>query len=156
MRLSHVLAPLLMGACAPSPPTVGPDARRLPLELLPDTLAYCRVPADAPLPEWAGATGHLTLVARSPSEVSVLGVARTIPLAADCHHRDFLVLRLDPNIPDLVGTVATVTRSLAAVGVSVYVVTTTETDYYLVHAPDVSRALKALREAGHPVTVAGQ
>ena len=60
----------------------------------------------------------------------------------------------------LVGVVASLTTPLANAGVGVFVVSTFDTDYLLVKASDVERAINALRGAGgeplrivHPITV---
>jgi len=51
----------------------------------------------------------------------------------------------------MVGVMAALTAPLADVDVSVFVVSTYDTDYVLVHAAALERALEALRAAGHTV-----
>jgi hypothetical protein len=53
----------------------------------------------------------------------------------------------------LVGVVASLTVPLANAGVSVFVLSTFDTDYVLVKATDLDRAITALRAAGHTVDV---
>jgi hypothetical protein len=47
--------------------------------------------------------------------------------------------------PDPTGT--------ARANISIYVVSTRVTDFFLVHVPDADRAVTALRAAGHRVTI---
>ena len=51
----------------------------------------------------------------------------------------------------MVGVMAALTAPLADVDVSVFVVSTYDTDYVLVHAAALERAIEALRAAGHAV-----
>ena len=54
----------------------------------------------------------------------------------------------------LVGIVAGLTRALADAGVSVFVVSTYDTDYLLVRGATLERAVAALQSAGYRVTTA--
>jgi uncharacterized protein len=52
----------------------------------------------------------------------------------------------------LTGILAGIATVLATAGVSIFALSTYETDYVLVRDHDVVRALDALREAGHAVS----
>ncbi len=54
----------------------------------------------------------------------------------------------------MVGVMSTLTAPLADVNVSVFVVSTYDTDYILVHAAALERAVDVLRAAGHSVHAA--
>jgi hypothetical protein len=49
----------------------------------------------------------------------------------------------------LVGILASLTATLAAANVPVFVISTFDTDYILIKEPDLDRAIAALRSAGH-------
>ncbi len=51
----------------------------------------------------------------------------------------------------MIGVVASLVMPLAESGISVFVVSTFDTDYLLVKADDLDKALAALRAAGHAV-----
>jgi hypothetical protein len=51
----------------------------------------------------------------------------------------------------LVGILADLSGTLAAEGVSIFALSTFDTDYLLVKAPDLPRAIQALQRAGHTV-----
>jgi hypothetical protein len=53
----------------------------------------------------------------------------------------------------LVGVLASLTVPLAEAGVSLFALSTYETDYLLVHGHQVSRAVEAWRAAGHVVVL---
>ncbi len=52
---------------------------------------------------------------------------------------------------DLVGVLASVTSPLASAGVSVFAISTFDTDYVLVKEEHLARAVAVLRSAGHEV-----
>jgi hypothetical protein len=55
---------------------------------------------------------------------------------------------------EITGVIATIAGPLARAGVSLFSVSTFETDYFLVKQVDLERAVKALRAAGHDVYTA--
>lgn len=124
----------------------------LPLELLPLRLAVCRLAPDAAMPPWAAGSA-LSCVTRTRSELSVLAEERLVPrdVRAEREYRAFVV---NGPLPfDLVGVLASMTAPLADAGVSVFALSTYDTDYVLVKEHDVTRAADVLRAAGH--TIAG-
>jgi hypothetical protein len=57
--------------------------------------------------------------------------------------------KLDFN---LVGILSSLTSSLAQVGISVFVISTYDTDYLFIKERDLDRGVAALRKAGHDVS----
>ena len=111
------------------------QAPRLPLELLPDTLAICRLDASAPLPAWTEASSE-----------------SAVPAGVACQ-RGYRAFRVRGPLPlDLIGILASIADPLAAVGVSIFAISTYDTDYVLVKEGDLDVAVGALKRAGHQVT----
>ena len=125
---------------------------RLPLELLPDTLAICRLDPGAPLPRWAdGPSGFLT-VSRTAEELSITAVQRMVPADVRCE-RDYRAFRVRGPLPlDLIGILAALADPLADAGLSIFAISTYDTDYVLVKSRDLPAALEALERAGHRIT----
>jgi hypothetical protein len=129
----------------------GPPVR-LPLELLPDTLAICRLAADAPVPTWAAKGSGFKTVSRTPDELSVMTVQRAVPAGVRCE-RDYQAIRVrGPLSPNLVGILLSMLKPLAEAGISILAVSTYDTDYVFVKTPHMPAALDALRGAGHQIT----
>jgi hypothetical protein len=124
---------------------------RLPLDVLPDTLAVCRLPPAGALPRWAtGAVPFLT-VTRTSEELSITTVQAAVPSGVQCE-RDYRALRVRGTLPtDLVGILVAVAQPLAQAGLSIFAISTYDTDYVLVKERDLPAALAALRGAGHEV-----
>jgi hypothetical protein len=129
------------------------DARRhrLPLELLPDTLAICRLPADAALPSWTTSSSAFLTVSRTQEELSITALQRTVPAGVRCE-RDYRAIRVRGTLPpNLIGIVLSIAEPLAEAGLSIFAISTYDTDYVLIKERDRSKALDALRRAGHEV-----
>ena len=123
----------------------------LPLEVLPDTLAICRLPADATLPPWATGEAAFLTVSRTAEELSITAVQRVVPAGTRCE-RDYRALRVRGTLPpDLVGILLSIAEPLARAGLAIFAISTYDTDYVLVKARDLPAALEALRAAGHDV-----
>jgi hypothetical protein len=124
----------------------------LPLEVLVDTLAVCRLPADAPLPRWADGPSRFLTVSRTSEELSITAVQASVPPEVRCE-RDYRALRVKGPLPlDLIGVLAAIADPLAAAGLSIFAISTFDTDYVLVKARDLEPAVTALERAGHQVS----
>jgi hypothetical protein len=134
----------LEGQAPTSPP-------RLPLAVLPETVAVCRLPADGGLPAWTQrATAFLT-VSRTPEELSITADQSAVPPDLECE-RDYRPIRVRGTLPpDLVGILVSIAGPLAEAGISIFAISTYDTDYVLVKARDLDRAVTALKAAGHTV-----
>jgi hypothetical protein len=104
--------------------------------------AVARLPPDAPIPAWA--TGPLTSITRTADELSIVCDDAAVPEGVYAW-RDFAALRVVGTIDfGVVGLLATLTRALAEAGVSVFVVSSFDTDYLFIRTPDFARACAAL------------
>ncbi len=122
------------------------ELRLLPLHA---RFALCRLPADAPLPPWATG-GPLVSITRTADELSVVCLEEVVP--PDMYgDRGWMGWRLagtfDPAT--VVGVLARLTAPLADAGVSVFVVSTVDTDYLLVKGEHYARAEQALSSVAH-------
>jgi hypothetical protein len=129
-----------------------PASSRLDLEVLPETLAICRYPPDAQVPGWAEQSRSFLTISRTRDELSITAVQAALPADLGCE-RDYRSFRVRGPLPlDLVGVLASIAGPLADAGVSIFAISTFETDYVLVKAQDLDRARGVLSRAGHRVT----
>lgn len=123
----------------------------LPLELLPDTLAICRLDAAAQVPEWTAHSRRFLTVSRTAEELSITAVQSAVPRDARCE-RDYRAFRVRGPLPlDLIGILAAIADPLAEAGLSIFAISTFDTDYILVKETDLAAAVNALRRAGFGV-----
>jgi hypothetical protein len=126
-------------------PFIAPRAKLLGVA---GTFAVCKLPTGSPLPPWATA-GDLFSVTRTPDELSVVCRQETVPEGI-VSERGWRCLRVAGSMPfTLVGVLASLTTPLAKAGVGVFVFSTFDTDYLLVKEGEFSKAVAALRTAGH-------
>lgn len=129
------------------------SARVMELRLLSGPLAVCRLPADAPVPTWASA-GVLVSITRTADELSIVCAEDGVPDGVRTE-RGWRALRVaGPLDFALTGVLAALTVPLAEAGVSIFALSTYDTDYLLVHENDLPQAILALERAGHTVRAA--
>jgi hypothetical protein len=75
-----------------------------------------------------------------------------VPAGVPCE-RDYRAVRVRGPLPlDLIGIVAAIADPLAEAGLSIFAISTYDTDYVLVKARELEEALRVLRLAGHRIT----
>jgi hypothetical protein len=137
----------------------------LRIEVLPQPLSICRLPASAALPEWAVSAEPFCSVTRTTDELSIICATARLPSDASpaapgptftAREDGWRALKLvGPFAFTEVGVLLRVAAPLAAAGVSILPVATFETDYVLVPEAHLTTALAALRAANHAVVRAG-
>ena len=125
---------------------------RLQLLVVEGAFAVCKLPPTDAIPVWA-AGGSFFSVTRTADELSIVCGEVAVPEGVTCE-RGWRCLRVAGAMPfSLVGVLASLTAPLASAGVSLFAVSTFDTDYLLVKAGDFAKAVAALRAAGHTVEV---
>src|SRR4051794_38182924 len=115
----------------------------LTLRAIPGRFGVARLTAEAALPAWA-TEGALSSVTRTADELSIVCAEGAIPAGVRAE-RGFVGWRVDGSIDFAVtGMLASLTAPLAAARVSVFALSTYDTDYLLVRASDRRRAAAAL------------
>ncbi|SDG32570.1 hypothetical protein SAMN05216553_107140 [Lentzea fradiae] len=129
--------------------------KRLIVDVLPGEYAVTRLAPDAQVPAGLfGLTGVLVSVTRTPDEVSVIAPS-SFPLGGDSTEKGWRLLTVrGPLEFTLTGIMAALAGELAAAGVSLFALSTYDTDHLLVKQSDLDRAVVALRAAGHELVVA--
>lgn len=119
------------------------------LALLEGTFAVCRLePGEAPPPRFFSAT-------RTTTELSVVCLERDVPPQSRSEG-GWRCLRVEGLLDfALTGILASLTVPLAGAGVSIFALSTFDTDYLLVKSASLATALQALRAAGHEIVAAG-
>jgi hypothetical protein len=122
----------------------------LALELLPDRLAICRLDPEQADFDWDPGAGLLS-VTFTDDEVSVVCDEAVAPADAEVS-RGWRCLRVEgPLDLGMVGVLAALAGALASAGVSVFALSTFDTDHLLVRDAQLEQAIASLRSAGHAV-----
>jgi hypothetical protein len=119
------------------------------LEWLTETYAVVRLDPGAAVPDWIG--GQFQSVTRTPDELSIVCAELCVP-AAVTTQRGFRCLRITGKLDfAATGVLESLLRPLADAGVSVFAVSTFDTDYVLVPGRCLEDATTALVQTGHIV-----
>ena len=131
-------------------------ANRLPLTLLAQPLAICRLAPDAPVPEWGAVASAFLTVSRTADELSITTVEANVPPTVQCE-RAYRAFRVQGPLPlNLVGILASMANPLAEAGISIFAISTYDTDYVLVKSAVLDSAIAVLSRAGHTITFEDQ
>jgi hypothetical protein len=114
--------------------------------VLDGAFAVCRLAPDGAWPH--PSAGPLFSVTRTEDELSVVCLEADAPAGARVEG-GWRALKLHGPIPfEQVGVLAALAGALAGAGLSVFALSTYDTDYLLVRAGDLPGATDALRRAG--------
>lgn len=124
-----------------------PGSSSLTLRRLDGRMAVCRLDPYSEVPGWATGAA-LFSVTRTPDELSVVCPEENVP-AGVRSEAGWRVLALEgPFEFSAVGVLASVASPLAEAGVSIFALSTYDTDYVLVKEEGIDIATSALRERG--------
>jgi uncharacterized protein len=128
--------------------------RSFDLTVLPGSFAMVRLAADAPLPRWA-AQGEFFSLTRTSDELSVVCAEDPVPrgVATETGWRALKVT--GPFALSEIGVLASLAAPLAEANVSLFAISTFDTDYLLVSGKQLNAAIAALKGAGHRIRQTG-
>ncbi len=121
------------------------------LTILSDRLAIAKLSAEANIPVWAEGRGFCSIT-RTADELSIVVPQERVPSDVQCE-RDFRCLKVEGPLDfDLTGVLVRLAAPLAEARISIFALSTYDTDYILVRQSDLDRARNVLTAAGHEVT----
>ena len=113
--------------------------------------SVCRLSSADPVPEWATKTGAFFGAVRTADEVSIVCEEQLVPSGVR-HEGPFRALKVEGPLDfALVGVLSSLLAPIADAGISVFVVSTFDTDYVFVPAGDTDRTAQALSARGHSI-----
>ncbi|MEO1350941.1 MAG: ACT domain-containing protein [Cyanobacteria bacterium J06635_15] len=122
----------------------------LSLMVMAQSLAVCRLPAQAKVPDWA-MQGQFFAVTRTPEELSIVCEQAQVPPEV-LYERDWRSLKVfGPLDFSLTGILSAIATPLASAEISIFALSTYDTDYVLIKAEKLDAAVAVLSAAGHTV-----
>ena len=123
------------------------------LSQFPETLAVVRLPAGAEIPIWAEASSIFSITATA-TETSLVCAGRSVPTKTR-HQKPFTAFEVEGPLDfGMVGVLHELLTPLKEEEISVFVLSTFDTDWLLVHKNDAEKAAEAWRRSGHTVALA--
>ncbi len=126
------------------------EEQRLKLDLLPGSYVVCRLNKDAPVPDWA-TSGLFSSVTRTAEELSVVCPEVRVPAGVKKESGWRVLMVEGPLDFSLTGILASMASPLAREGISVFALSTYDTDYLLVKRERLEKALQVLRAEGYDI-----
>ena len=119
----------------------------LTFTVLPDNLAVCRLESSAIIPQWAY-QGSFISITTTQEELSIVCQAENVPVEIVCV-KNWRALKIVAELDfALVGILAAISTTLAQAGISIFAISTYNTDYILVQEKHLDLALQTLLKAG--------
>jgi hypothetical protein len=120
---------------------------QLRLSVLDDSFSVCRLAPAAGIPNWVPMESFVS-VTRTADELSIVCLSDAVPDTVRTE-RDFRALKIEgPFDFSLTGILLAVIGPLADAGISIFAVSTYDTDYVLVKKKDLKHAVSVLSASG--------
>ncbi len=125
-------------------------AKKPNLTLLPGDYSVARLEPQATIPNWVRGGGFWAVV-HTQDELSLVCQGAYVPEDVRCESNWRLLRVTGPLDFSLVGLLAGLAGTLAAAEVSIFTVSTFDTDYLMVRGSQLEAALEALQRGGYIV-----
>ncbi|MBN1806932.1 MAG: ACT domain-containing protein [Sedimentisphaerales bacterium] len=124
--------------------------RKLKLSLLEDKYAICSLPNNTPIPGWA-LKELLASITRTDKELTIVCKQDIIPseIQSGPNWRCF---KIDGSFDlNQTGVISSISSPLSDAGISIYVISTYDTDYFLVKEDNLDKTIATLSNSGHNI-----
>jgi len=122
----------------------------LTLAVMAGRFAVCRLAAEAEVPGWA-LGGAFVSITRAPGELSIVCAEENVPAQIRAERGWKLLGVRGPLEFSLTGILAGLAGPLAEAGISIFAISTFDTDYLLVGEAVLEKAMGVLESAGHTI-----
>lgn len=123
------------------------------LQQFPEKLAVVKLPAGAEIPSWTESSSLFSVTATA-TETSIVCAGRNVPTKVVAQ-RGLTAFSVQESLePTQAGVLSALLAPLAEAGVSVFTISTYDTNWILVPVTDADTAAEAWRGRGHTVEVA--
>jgi hypothetical protein len=125
-------------------------SHQLTIVIYPKMYAVCQLGRDAAVPTWAKGPEFVSIT-RTPAELSIVCQQDLLPgdVRAEKNRR---LMRIEGKLGfELTGVLASVTAPLSKAELSIFAMSTYDTDYLLIADEDLQKATEMLEAAGHTI-----
>lgn len=120
------------------------------LSVLPDTFAVCRLDPDSRLEEWMQ-TGEFFSITKTANELSIVCPEENVPNKIKAE-KGWKAIKVDGQLDfSLTGIISELSGILAKEKISLFTISTFDTDYLFVKKDKLEAAVLAFRKNGHDV-----
>jgi uncharacterized protein len=121
--------------------------------VLPNKYSIYRFKVNSKLPDWIYSSDFYSLT-KTKDELSVIATQQNFVLDDIVINNDWRILKIiGPLEFSLIGIIADVSLIFKERRISIFTISTYDTDYILVKQKDLNLGLEALREKGHIISI---
>lgn len=123
---------------------------KLTLTILPQQLGICRLAPGENIPTWIWESNFFS-ISKTVDELSIVCPVNLIPEDILCN-KDWHALKVEGPLDfSLIGILSDLSTLLANEGISIFAISTFDTDYILVKTEHLNKAVNSLIGHGHTV-----
>ncbi|MPM52134.1 hypothetical protein SDC9_98890 [bioreactor metagenome] len=116
---------------------------KLTLSLLKDKFGVCRLDINEAIPSW-GSKGTFFSITKTADELSIVCNEESIPSNIKCE-KEWKALKIEGPLDfSLIGILSKISSLLAKEGISIFAISTYDTDYILVKESHIKNAISVL------------
>lgn len=124
----------------------------LTMKLLKEKFGVCKLDKDELIPEWIQNSKFYS-VTKTEDELSIVCSQDSIPKEVKCE-KDWRILKVEGPLDfSLIGILSSITTILAEKKISIFAISTYDTDYILVKNEEVDNAVNALSDEKYIITI---
>ncbi len=121
------------------------------LILLKDNYSINKFPIESTLPNWVYSSDFYSIT-KTKDELSVVTLQSHSNHEKNITSKNWRILKITgPLDLSLIGVISEISSILKNAGISVFTISTYDTDYILVKQNDLDRGIDALKENGHSI-----
>jgi hypothetical protein len=122
----------------------------LTMKLLKAKYGVCRLNKTESIPDWAKNSEFFSIT-KTEDELSIVCLEENIPSAVKCE-KNWRTLKIEGPLDfSLIGILSSISAILAQKGISIFAISTFDTDYILVKDKDIDNAVNSLISEGYDV-----
>ena len=118
--------------------------KKLKLKVLPNKFSVCKLRANYDYPKWAEIDIFYSIT-KTEDELSVVTLENNVRVCPEREDGWRIIKILGPLEFGMVGVVSKISSTLAVNRISIFVISTFDTDYFLVKDENMAKALKLLK-----------
>lgn len=116
--------------------------------ILEDLYSICKLSSDSAIPDWINKNRFYS-VTKTDDELSILCAQQSIPTEIE-YEKDWKILKIDSKLDfSIVGVIAQISKLLAENNISIFVISTFDTDYICIKEKDLLKSIEILKQAGN-------
>jgi hypothetical protein len=126
------------------------NQKKLIMKLLNDKYGVCRLDKKDVIPTW-GIDGEFYSITKTEDELSIVCLQNTIPDNIK-YEGEWRVFKVEGPLDfSLVGILSAISSLMAEKGISIFAISTYDTDYILIKEHDMDKAIKTLSDNNYEV-----